>query len=142
MSTRKHIPLRTKLAAALCSLVRSTEDGKFVKVIPHEEAKRLTEEQVFAKFEWNHHPVPKAFGGPDEFWNLDPMPKAEHREITAKVDIPRIAKAKRVAKREASHSEAMTMKSERRDDVKKSNWPKGKGWPKRPFPKKAKKVGK
>jgi len=39
-------------------------------------------------------------------------------------------------------AEAMTMKSERRDDVKKSNWPKGKGWPKRPFPKKAKKVGK
>ena len=97
----------------------------------------MTEQQVLSAFHFDHYPIPKAHDGPDVHWNLEPIPVAVHREKTAKVDIPAIAKAKRVAKSQVAHAEAMTMKAERRDEVKTSKWPKPK-WPSRPFPKKVK----
>lgn len=95
---RKHISIKTKLAAALCQMLRPDEAGNLVPIIPHDEARKMTAEQVISRFEWNHHPIPHAFGGPSEHWNLDPEPKEHHRKITAEVDIPRIAKAKRISK--------------------------------------------
>ena len=60
MTSRPHIPLRTKLAAALCNLVRYDEDaGTFVPVIPHEEAKRLSEQEVLSRFHFDHWPDPE-----------------------------------------------------------------------------------
>lgn len=106
---RAHIPLKVKLAAALLQMKRY--DGRnWTPVIGHEEAKTLTADQIVSRFHFNHHPIPHAHGGPDEAWNLDPEPVETHREITAKVDIPRIAKAKRIIKGEAAHQEAMTAK--------------------------------
>lgn len=136
MAARKHIGLKTKLAAAICTFVRPDENGELKKVISHEESMRMTEDQVLALYEWDHV-IPVAHGGEDTHWNLTPLLKAEHREKTAKIDVPRIAKSKRIAKSEVAHAEAMTMKAERRDEVKTSKWPKTK-WPSRPFPKKSK----
>lgn len=78
--------------------------------IPHHEAKLLTPDQIIALFEFDHYPIPHAEGGPDEPWNLDPVFKPVHREKTAKVDIPTIAKGKRLRRKEGEHTAAMAAK--------------------------------
>lgn len=99
---RAHISLRTKLASALCQIVRYDEaQAEFVRVIPHEEAKRLSEDEILSRFDFHHDPIPKAHDGPDVHWNLTPLEKALHRVITNTIDIPRIAKGKRIRNREA-----------------------------------------
>jgi hypothetical protein len=128
--TRAYIPLKVKLASALLTIKRPDDTGKLVPVIPHEQAKTMTAEQIISKFHFNHHPIPHAYDGPDEPWNLDPEPAESHREITAKIDIPRIAKSKRVITARAAHAEALTAKvtGERvlsRDKPGKRQWPKG-----------------
>lgn len=95
---RAHIPYATKLASALLTIVRPDETGKFVPVISYEEAQKLTAEQVISRFRFDHYPIPHAQGGPDHHSNLVPRPTAEHEERTAKLDIPQIAKTKRLAK--------------------------------------------
>lgn len=87
-----------KLAAALCQMVRPDEGGGFTRVIPHERAKQMTEDQVLAVFHFDHDPIPKAHGGPDTHFNLTPRPKPEHQQKTAKRDIPMIAKVKRLTR--------------------------------------------
>lgn len=99
--SRKPISLKTKLASALLKMLRDDGDGKLVPVIPHEEAVSLTADEIISRFDWHHFPIPHAHGGPDEPWNLDPMLRADHRKRTAKVDIPQIAKTKRIQAREA-----------------------------------------
>lgn len=89
MSERKHISLKVKLAAALL---------KAYPAIPHEEAKKLTADQIIARFHFDHWPIPHAHGGPDEPWNLVPLPVDEHRHKTAKKDVPQIAKTKRITR--------------------------------------------
>jgi hypothetical protein len=96
MPPRKSISMKTKLCAALCSLVHE-EDGQLVPVIPRDEAKKLTEDEVLARFEFDHA-VHHAIGGAEQHWNLTPRAKAKHREKTAKQDIPQIAKTKRLEK--------------------------------------------
>lgn len=98
MTRRAHIGLKTKLAAALCQMVRPDETGGFTRVIPHDQAKRMTEDQVLAVFHFDHDPIPKAHGGPDTHFNLTPRPKPEHQAKTAKRDIPMIAKVKRLTR--------------------------------------------
>lgn len=127
---RAHISLKTKLAAALLQMKRYVGDGEWVNIIPHEEAKTLTADQIISRFHFNHHPIPHAHGGPDEPWNLDPEPVERHREITAKIDIPRIAKAKRVARAHAEHQSAVASKAtgeraQPRQKPGKRPWPKG-----------------
>lgn len=118
--TRKHIGLKTKLASALCQIVRyDEENAEFVKVIPHEEAKKLTEDEILSRFDFHHYPIPKAHDGPDVHWNLEPIPKAIHREITAKIDIPAIAKSKRIAKRNAGIKKRSTFACSRDSKFKK-----------------------
>src|SRR4051812_26058654 len=87
---RKHVSLKTKLAAALLKMLKADDAGVLRPVIPFDEAKTLTADQIISRFHFNHHPIPHAHGGPDEPWNLDPEPVEHHREITAKIDIPRI----------------------------------------------------
>lgn len=111
MSKRDYIRMKTKLVSAICQLVRFDEDkGEFVRVIHYELSKVLTEDEILSRFDWHHFPIPKAHGGPDAHWNLQPMQKDAHREVTAKEDIPRIAKGKRVDRAATQHRERMASK--------------------------------
>jgi hypothetical protein len=102
MSRRKHIPLKTKLAAALCQMLRPNADGNLEPVIDHESSKAMTEDQVLSIFHFDHHPVPKHRNGPDAHWNLTPRPIIEHRHKSATVDTPGAAKDARIEAREAA----------------------------------------
>lgn len=82
---RRHISLKTKLAAALAHIAE----------IPLEHAKLMDEDMILSLFNFDHV-VMHAHGGPDEFWNLTPMLIAGHREKTAKFDVPRFAKGERL----------------------------------------------
>ena len=108
---RRHISLRTKLASALCQMMRPDENGKLVRVIDHETAKALTEDQVLSIFAYDHDPIPKHRDGPDTHWNLVPRPIPEHREKTAKVDVPGAAKDKRIMERQAEFRRKMLAKA-------------------------------
>lgn len=94
---RGHISLKTKLAAALLTMRRPNEQGELEPIIDHESAKRMTVDQILSIFHWDHYPIRKEQGGPDEHWNLEPKPILEHRHKTAKKDQPEIAKSKRLA---------------------------------------------
>ena len=96
-----------KLAAALCAL--KGPDGQ--RLIPHDDAKKMTAEQVISLFHFNHHPIPHAEGGPLVHWNLDPELIPAHRDMTAKVDVPGIAKRKRVAQGQERHLARMAAKA-------------------------------
>jgi hypothetical protein len=133
---RKHISLKVKLASALLKMLKAGEDGKLRPVIPFDESKTLSADQIISRFHFNHHPIPHACGGPDEPWNLDPEPVAYHREITAKVDIPRIAKEKRVIKGQAAHRLALNAKAAGELSASSSSkWPKGRKLQSRGFQK-------
>ncbi|MDB5501230.1 MAG: hypothetical protein JWR89_1132 [Tardiphaga sp.] len=95
---RKSISLRTKLASALLTIVRPNDRGELERVIPHDMARQMSDDQIISLFHFDHYPIPHAHLGPDEAWNLEPRPIVEHRGVTAKIDVPRIAKAKRLAK--------------------------------------------
>lgn len=125
MSKRAHIGLKTKLCSALCQLVRYDEtNAEFVKIIPHDRAKLMTEDEILSVYEWQHYPIPKAHDGPDTHWNLQPMVKAAHREVTAKIDIPMIAKGKRIQR---ANEEAVRrlLAKDRGEPKAKSRWPQG-----------------
>jgi hypothetical protein len=130
---RKNLPLKTKLASALLTIRRPNENGELVPVISFEEAQKLTAEQIISRFEFNHYPVPHAFDGPAEPWNLDPTPKAEHREITAKIDVPRIAKAKRVGKAEEEFRRRLLAKASPDAELDRQAGKAKRKWPKRSF---------
>lgn len=87
---RKHISLKTKLAAAL----------KWIGEIPHDDAKQMTEDQIISLFHWDHNQL-FIHGGPDKFWNLTPILILSHRKKTAK-DKAIIAKTNRLHKRYVS----------------------------------------
>ena len=110
---RKRPTLTEKLAATLCQMVRFDEAGRAVPVIPHEEAKRMTPAGVLRLFDFDHAVVPHAEGGGNEHWNLVPRLRDEHREKTAKVDVPRIAKNKRLRASQAAFTEVMEAKAGR-----------------------------
>jgi hypothetical protein len=99
--SRKSIPLKTKLAAALLTMRRPNEHGEFDLIIPHEHAKLMSDEQIISLFQWDHYPIPHAHGGPDAAWNLEPRLISEHRTKTAKIDRPMMAKVDRIQAREA-----------------------------------------
>ena len=96
---RAHISLKTKLAAALLTIKRVNEDGELEHVIRFGESKHLTADQIIARFRFDHWPIRHADGGPDEPWNLEPRPVAEHDKKTAEIDVPQIAKQKRIRQR-------------------------------------------
>jgi len=96
MSKRAYIPLKTRLCAALLTIMRPDENGTLVRVISHEEAKGMTEAQILARFDFDHWPIRKADGGPDAPWNLEPRPTDEHDAKTRTIDVPQIAKQKRI----------------------------------------------
>lgn len=138
-SPRRHISLTTKLAAALLTIRRPNENGELVPVISFEEAQKLTDAEIIAKYHFDHYPIPHALGGPDRAWNLQPLPKDTHGEKTAKIDIPRIAKAKRIGKAEEEFRRRLLAKREPvSDEIGTKRKPKA-TIPSRPFQKRQKK---
>ena len=98
---REYIPMKTRLAAMLLT-VRVVEDGNLVPFIDHDTAKTLTPDQIISLFHMDHWPIRKGDGGPDAPWNIVFRPIMEHRVKTAKVDLPEIAKSRKIT---ASHEE-------------------------------------
>ncbi len=119
MSARKPPNLSDKCAAALLAI--TDEHGK--PLIPWEEAKQMTSAQIIGLFDFDHYPFRVEAGGPTEPWNLVPRFKPAHRIKTAKIDIPEIAKIKRVS---AEHDEfrrrVLTPRNQR--EPRRSRWPK------------------
>lgn len=93
---RPHISLEKKLAAALLTIVRPDENGVMRPVIGYEESKTLTAKQIIARFHLDHWPIRHADGGVSEPWNLCWRPVAEHEDKTRTIDVPEIAKGKRI----------------------------------------------
>lgn len=133
MTKRPHISLRTKLAAALLTIVRPDEHGQLTRVIPHAMARRMTDDLVISLFQFDHWPIRHADGGPSVAWNLEPRPIIEHRIKTAKKDAPEMKKNRRIAKRRAAESlTAVDVRGARDDEY--SRKPPKRAWPSRPFP--------
>lgn len=51
--------------------------------------------------EYDHYPVPHAYGGENTLDNCRVLDKRCHRKLTAEVDVPRIAKAARIEAKRA-----------------------------------------
>jgi hypothetical protein len=79
--------------------------------IPHEHQKRLTAQDVRALVQFDHA-IHHAIGGGAVFHNLTMRTIADHREKTAKIDIPQIAKTKRLS----AEQEAFRKRLERKTD--------------------------
>lgn len=125
MTRRAHIPLKTKLAAALLTMLRPDDDGNLVPVIPHEDAKAMSDDQIISLFHFDHDPIPHAHGGPDEAWNLTPRPLAEHRIKTAKRDIPQMAKTRRLSKAQEEFRRKILERPCGGKRQPSGNWPRG-----------------
>lgn len=97
MRKRPSISLKVKLAATLLTIVRPNERGELERVIPHEQARKMTADQVISLFHFDHWPIRHADGGPAAPWNLEPRPILEHRRKSAKIDAPQMAKSRRLA---------------------------------------------
>lgn len=127
---RGYVSLKTKLAAALCQMMHEV-DGKLELIITHAEARELSEDQILSLFQWDHSVTPHAEDGEDCHWNLEPKLIVPHRIKTKTVDVPGIAKRKRVAKAEAEFRARLLTPRDQRP-------PKKSRWGSRPFPKRKK----
>ena len=105
---RANIGLQTKLASALLELDRY-QNG--VLCIPYEHTKAMSAEQICSLWAFDHWPIRKADGGSDHPSNLMPRLIAAHREKTAKIDVPEMAKSKRIRRKEAVHAAHMSTDS-------------------------------
>jgi hypothetical protein len=94
------------------------------KAVTYEHSKLMTADQIISLFQFDHYPIRHADGGPDEPWNLPPRLIKAHREKTAKVDQPGLAKQRRIEGkwREFTRAAAKGRKPPRP----KSKWPKRK----------------
>lgn len=129
MTRRPHVSLKVKLASALLQMMRVDEAGKFVPVISYEESKGMTADEIIGRFDFDHG-VYHVFGGPAEPWNFTPRIRPDHRVKTAKIDIPAIAKTKRLTKSEQAFRERLLAKQG--GETAADNHPKRKRpWPKR-----------
>lgn len=96
--TRKakaHIPAQEKLAAALLMCMQPDASGRLVRVISHEQAKRMTAKEVIQLFDFHHWPIQEKDGGPALAWNLTPLPRKVHQKETGRLRT-QAAKDKRV----------------------------------------------
>jgi len=117
---RAHISLTQKLAAALMVV----EELRGAIKMSRDDARYLTADQFASLWQFDHA-VAHAHGGSDHFTNLYPMLIAEHREKTAKVDVPRIAKSRRVEKKWSEFTAAIAT-GKKPLTGKQSRWPKRK----------------
>lgn len=91
---RKTPTLAEKLAAALLELQRLRGDP-----IDRDHAKLMTADQICSLFQYDHAAGYACHGADNHPTMLTPLLIAEHREKTAKRDIPAIAKGKRIRRR-------------------------------------------
>lgn len=124
MRRRAHISFKTKLAATLCEMLTDDGTGKLVKIIPHEDAVKMTEDQVLSLFRFDHG-LYHAQDGSDEFWNLTPMLIEAHNVKTRRRDIPQIAKTRRIEKAQEEFR-ARLLAKDRGEPRPPSRWPKRK----------------
>jgi len=94
---RRKISDSERLAATLLLLKRP--DGS--PLIP-DEVRAKGSKAILSHVQWDHI-VPFALGGSDDFHNLRPMTRDDHRAKT-NVDIKEIARAKRIAKKAEEHA--------------------------------------
>lgn len=97
---RARISDRT-LAAALAAQVFG---------IAHEHQVLMHEDQMLSLVHRDHFPIPHAEGGSNHFSNVRARLIGEHREKTRTIDIPGIAKRKRVRRAQEEHSARMAAK--------------------------------
>ncbi len=91
---RSKIPKKNMIVCLLLNLKRA--DGSYF-LPDHLRGKDVDVDVVLKAIEWDHI-VPVAIGGSNEFWNLQPLLKEDHRKKTSHIDVPQIAKTKRLAK--------------------------------------------
>lgn len=137
---RRHPTLREKLAAILV-----LHYG-----IPRDIAKTMGVKRILALVQWDHYPVPWALGR-DLGWNagqvhhptnLQPLFPEEHRIKSAKLDVPALAKTKRIAREfrrsrascESPQTDDQSATSDRRSEARQPR-PTRKVWGTRSFPK-------
>lgn len=105
--TKAH--LREKLAAVLRDLMVEV-DGKLVRAIPYEDAKKMTADQVISLFQFDHG-IHHAIDGEHIHWNYTARMIAEHRIKTSKIDRPQIDKTKRIVEEQDAFRARMLAKS-------------------------------
>lgn len=113
--SRKQPSLRTKLAATLCQMMRTNDEGKLERIISHEDAKAMSEESVLSLFQFDHWPIRHEMGGPSEHWNLTPRTIYDHRKKSAKKDQPEIAKGTRIEKKQQAFRQKILAKTGQED---------------------------
>lgn len=118
--SRKEPTLKDRLAAALRELFQ----------IPHKHAVLMSADQIISLADF-HHIVYHTDTADDSHHNLEPMLRADHRERTAKIDLPQIAKTKRISKEQEDFRRLMLTPRDERP-------PKQSRWGSRPFQKRRK----
>jgi hypothetical protein len=128
------------MAASALLALRDPHGSPF---IPFEHSRNMTDKQVISLFQWDHYPIPHAHDGPTVGWNLLPRFIGEHREKTRKIDIPMIAKTKRIQRAQEAFVAAIMAKGDAAfalsQEELKRKLKRKKKWPSRPFPKRKKK---
>ncbi len=112
---RRHIPLKTKLAAALACLLPQADRDYYRR-------HNATADEILKLFEWDHVSL-HCFGGSDLWWNLDPKSKAQHREKSRR-DASIAAKVKRLSARERARVRLWGIEVRRPPEMR--QWPKTK----------------
>lgn len=100
MSDRRSPNLETKLASALLML------GD----VPFEHAQMMTADQICSLYQFDHGRR-HAEDGPLVFWNLTPRLIAAHRQKSAKIDAPEMARNRDIRTTHAIHQAAMASKA-------------------------------
>ena len=118
MAKRGHLSLKAKLA---CLIIEHFQ-------IDRKHARLMHIDQLLGLIDYNHI-VPHTWTQDDDPANLEPLLRPEHRAVTAKRDIPRIAKAKRISKKEEDFRRRILAKTQPdtppQQAKKKYQWAKG-----------------
>lgn len=131
--TRKKPTLSERYASVV--LMLKWGDGR--PVVERERAKGMTAAEIIDAFEGQvqfDHGVHVAIDGSNHPTNLTPMLTAAHREKTNKVDIPQIAKTKRITKQQDEFRQRLLAKTGAADDVAISTTTKRRKWSSKPMP--------
>ncbi len=104
VTKRSYVPLPERLAATLACLLSQEQRDDLRR-------RKVKAEGVISLFHFDHV-IFHAHGGAAKWWNLDPKLVAEHREKTAKIDVPAIAKSKRIRRANDEFFRRLLAKSE------------------------------
>lgn len=102
--------LTEQVASLILTLRRPDGNGGWEPIVSFEQAKGMTAAAICKLVQWDHV-IYDAWGGTNHPTNIVALPVAVHREKTALVDIPTIAKSKRIAKAWSEHKQVMDAKA-------------------------------